>query len=258
MLRDVTHPNNESSTAMMPEARQATTVRSGISLLDRCATLFVATSIVLLASSTAYGQGLMQCGKLDNAYGPFDYTNQQHFSERLPVVENAHFTPEVETFVGHDKCGGNGCMVANDIDYTLRAFPNHHRALLAMSRYHLRGLDETKRPMRYTPECYFDRALRFKSTDSTVHMIYGYYLSKSGKPQEALQRYARALELSPDSAEAHYNVGLLYTDRKEYAQAREHAKRAYELGFPLPGLRRKLERAGEWESQESAEPSLKQ
>jgi Flp pilus assembly protein TadD len=112
--------------------------------------------------------------------------------------------------------------------------------------------------MRYTPECYFDRALRFKSTDSTVHMIYGYYLSKSGKPQEALQRYARALELSPDSAEAHYNVGLLYTDRKEYARAREHAKRAYELGFPLPGLRRKLERAGEWESQESAEPSLKQ
>jgi hypothetical protein len=32
----------------------------------------------------------------------------------------------------------------------------------------------------------------------------------------------------------------------DYAGAREHAERAYELGHPLQGLRNRLRRAGHW------------
>lgn len=209
----------------------------------------------LMLPTIAIGQGVSECGSLDNMYGPFDYTNARHVKEQLPVVEGNHFTPEVESFQGHNKCGGNGCAVAGDIDYTLRAFPNHHRALLAMAKYHIQGLDRTMGRMRYTSGCYFNRAMRFNPSDGTVYMIYGYYLSRIGQTDTALEQYKKALTLLNNSAEAHYNIGLLYTDLRDYDNARKHAARAYELGFPLPGLRRKLERVGEWDELYSSEMS---
>jgi tetratricopeptide (TPR) repeat protein len=47
-----------------------------------------------------------------------------------------------------------------------------------------------------------------------------------------------------ESPEIHYFLGLVLVDLKDYERAREHAARAYELGYPLPGLRDKLARAG--------------
>ena len=89
-------------------------------------------------------------------------------------------------------------------------------------------------------------------------MIHGYYLNKIGKSQQALQEYQAAVQMMPESAEAHYNVALLYTDLGDFELARKHAHRAYELGFPLPGLRRKLQRKGQWLDPEPAEPVAKE
>jgi tetratricopeptide (TPR) repeat protein len=186
-----------------------------------------------------------ECGVLDNPMGPFDYTNLNDRTN-LTIVENAHFTREVEALKGHNKCGGNGCQLRADLDYTLRAFPNHHRALLAVVNYNLRRMDDMYGKLARTASCYFERALYFKPEDPTVHMIFGYYLSSVGDSARALEEYQTALELAPHSAEVHYNLGLLYADRGEYPQARDHAVRAYELGYPLPGLRAKLQRAGQW------------
>ena len=41
-------------------------------------------------------------------------------------------------------------------------------------------------------------------------------------------------------------VAFAYADMKEYDKAIEHAKAAYALGHPLPGLRDRLKRAGKW------------
>jgi tetratricopeptide (TPR) repeat protein len=46
------------------------------------------------------------------------------------------------------------------------------------------------------------------------------------------------------SAEINYFLGLVLVDLKDYAAAREYARKAYTLGYPLPGLRDKLARAG--------------
>lgn len=46
------------------------------------------------------------------------------------------------------------------------------------------------------------------------------------------------------SAEINYFLGLVLFDLKDYATAREYARKAYSLGYPLPGLRDKLARAG--------------
>ena len=46
------------------------------------------------------------------------------------------------------------------------------------------------------------------------------------------------------SAEIHYFLGLVFVDRREFELAVDHAAKAYELGYPLPGLRSKLQRLG--------------
>ena len=53
-----------------------------------------------------------------------------------------------------------------------------------------------------------------------------------------------ALKLDQGNANIHYNLGLVYLDLKDYPKAREHAQRAYELGFALTGLRKRLEAGG--------------
>ena len=69
---------------------------------------------------------------------------------------------------------------------------------------------------------------------------------KRGNFDDALLLYDSALKREPHNAEVYYNLGLLYVDLDDFEQARASAEKAYGLGYPLPGLRRKLERLGEW------------
>jgi tetratricopeptide (TPR) repeat protein len=126
-------------------------------------------------------------------------------------------------------------------------FPNHHRALAAMSKLSLR--DKTLKPTgaKYSVECFFDRAIRFKPNDAVVRMIYGNHLLKTGKTDKATEQLKEAVNLDPENATINYNLGLLYMQRKNYEEARNYAKKAYELGFPLPGLKNQLMQAGKWE-----------
>jgi hypothetical protein len=59
------------------------------------------------------------------------------------------------------------------------------------------------------------------------------------------------LSLDPQSAEANYNLGLLYAEQQDYAPAMKHAAAAYGAGYPLMGLRRKLEKVGAWRESQS-------
>jgi tetratricopeptide (TPR) repeat protein len=99
----------------------------------------------------------------------------------------------------------------------------------------------------YTVECYFDRALRFKPDDPTVLMLHGIFLNQQGKLDDAIAQVERANELQPKDANINYNLGLLYFDKKNFAKSKEHANTAYELGFPLQGLKNKLIKVGQWE-----------
>jgi tetratricopeptide (TPR) repeat protein len=183
------------------------------------------------------------CGDLKNAFGPFDYTNPAHRGEQLYLVESAHFTPEVEGLIK----GNTSNFPGGDIDYTLRAFPNHHRALQSMMLLSQREKKAMPAGAKYTVECYFDRALRFKPDDPTVIMLHGMFLNTQGKLNDAIAEVEKANELQPNDANINYNLGLLYFDKKNFQKAKQHAKVAYDLGFPLPGLKNKLTKAGQWE-----------
>ncbi|WP_405242479.1 tetratricopeptide repeat protein [Lentisalinibacter salinarum] len=185
---------------------------------------------------------LSECGELNNAYGPFDYTNAEHRREKLPIVERFHFNDEVFR-LERGLTSGNP---TGDIAYTLHAFPNHHRALDAMARLHRKHQTEKLPGARYSLACYFDRARRMAPHDATIPMLQGIHFFKTGRMDQAEISFQVALDLAPNSAEIHYNLGLLYIREGNFEYAREHAVRAYELGFPLPGLRRKLIDADQW------------
>ncbi|MCG5512089.1 tetratricopeptide repeat protein [Ectothiorhodospira shaposhnikovii] len=197
-----------------------------------------------IVNANQFVGGELECGSLKNPDGPNDY-RRADFSKGIPQGDN-HFTPEIERLER-----GRTSILLGDIDYTLRSWPNHHRALWAVSRYErlnngrLPNADQL-RGWRRSADCYFDRAMRFTPDDGTVRMLYGMHLHLSGHPRRALPHFEKAAELGEDSAEFHYNFGLLLFDLRDYRAAREQAEKAYSLGHPLPGLRNRLQRAGHW------------
>jgi len=174
-------------------------------------------------------------------YGPFDYLERANLNHHLYIVEVAHFTREVEKLIGTKR------GVGADLSYTLQAWPNHHRALASLAKFAIREKTVGPLPgMKYPVECYFDRAIRWQLKDSTVRSIYGSYLSKVGRVKDAIEQLEIAIRLQSNNATAHYNLGLLYFDSANYDKAFFHANKAYELNFPLSGLRNKLIKAGKW------------
>jgi hypothetical protein len=188
------------------------------------------------------------------AYGPCsptcDYTDPADVRDRLPVVENYHFNADVESL----RAGMSSDYVAHDLQYTLNSFPNHHRALHAMARLWRRYLPKGQTPPGAapgeSPKYWFERAIRRAPHDGIVRCIYGLHLYKTGKVNQALELCKQGLLLTPDSAEVHYSLGLFYFVQNDYKLANEHASRAYELGYPLPGLKNKLMAVGAWDRTE--------
>ena len=212
--------------------------------------------IVLLALSfadTATAQVVPGCGSLENNYGPFDYRDPVAKAKHLRIVEEYHFTPDVERLIR-----GNTSSLISDLDYTLRAWPNHYRALESLKRYALSGGRMTIRPA----ECYFKRAVAFRPDDSGAHIIYGNYLLQCAKLKNDLLRrrlqcagftdpgymdtrvlkaareqYETSLRLAPTSAEVNYDAGLFYLELHELDMAKRLAAVAYSAGYPLMGLK---------------------
>lgn len=194
--------------------------------------------LTILLTGELYALLPPDCGSLKNAYGPFDYTNPLHYQKNLPIVEKHHFTPNVQNLVK----GQEGSIVS-DLDYTLRAFPNHHLALYALIRYEYSS--HHGKPLKRI-ECYFQRAITFQPHDATSWMLYGLYLHRKGQYKEALEKYRHSLSLNPQNAQTHYNLGLLYFKIEDYTLSLKHAKKAYALGYKMQGLKRKLKKENAW------------
>lgn len=207
----------------------------------------VATAVVTLAlhgkaigqaqQPTAASPGL--CGPIENAFGPFDYRTVDRQSKHL--VESAHFTPQVETL----RSAATG-RLGGDIDYTLRAMPNHPRALMAMVRLSERLKKSQPPGAQYPAECYFDRAVRFTPDDAMVRVLYGNYLAQRSRAAEARQHLAAAEANADGDAQVIYNLGLAYFELKDYDKAAGFAKKAQEMGIQFTGLQQRLQRVGKW------------
>lgn len=182
------------------------------------------------------------CGTLANAFGPFDYRTADDALRHK--VEDFHFTPKVERLVE-----GQSGTIPSDLDYTLRVFPNHPRALLALVNYAVREKKTRFAGNRHSVECWFQRAFTFQPEDGMPHAVYGYYLSRQQKHKEAAAELEKAVSLGLDTGNVNYNLGLAYFEIGAFDLAVKHAQRAYSLGFQLPGLKKKLIKSGHWPNQ---------
>lgn len=200
-------------------------------------------SAALLACALSTGAhavtNLYACGDLSNAFGPFDY--RVVAPNNREVVETHHFTPQVETLRS-----GQSSYLGGDIDYTLRAMPNHPRALLSMVRLGQKEKTDRTQGSHFSVECYLDRAIRFAPDDPMPRLIYAMYLRPLKRTAEMRQQLDEAIRLrgEPTSSDLDYNAGLLYFELGDYDKAAAAAKRAYALGAPFPALKNKLKSVG--------------
>ncbi|NMG63879.1 tetratricopeptide repeat protein [Azoarcus indigens] len=201
----------------------------------------------LLASGSALALG-SECGDpFHNATGPFDYRYPE--GKMLGMVEHRHYTEDIRQL----RRGTTGAL-AGDLAYTLRVFPNHYRALQTMSEWSFKTRSKKPEGQPYVVECWFERGLHYAPDDPMVKLVYGIHLIKAGRPQDAVKQLEAAIAEDPNNASSYYNLGLAYADLKDYEKALPNAQRAYELGFPLPGLRQRLVKAGVWREPEPKAP----
>lgn len=185
------------------------------------------------------------CNGGRQGYGPYDYTIPSQRAN-IPIVERHHFTHEVKNLIS-----GESGTITGDLDYTLRAAPNHHEALLTIIRYQINlnkklANKNTNRPLVTPVECYFQRAINFSPKDAAAVSLYAYYLKKINLLNKSAEIYEKALTINPESAKIEYSYSLLLIDLKQYKKAVIHAKKAYELGNPPLGLKKKLKKLGKW------------
>ena len=203
-----------------------------------CRALTLGVALMVSASTRAQTS---TCGDIANAYGPYDYRTDR---DKLQIVETFHFTPEVEALIR-----GRSGYLGGDLDYTLRAFPNHHRALIAVMNYGRKMKTTQPEGLPRQVECYFERAIRFRPDDEVARMLYAKFLAGVNRISEA----ARELEIVSAAAAAagngftQYNVGLLYFELGQFDRALKQAHLAASLGFSGTALRDELSRAGRWQ-----------
>jgi len=202
----------------------------------RCATVIAACFF----AATASAENFVDCGNpFESAYGPYDYRTATHEQKRL--VEFYHFNAGVESLQS-----GSAGVLGSDISYTLRAFPNHPRALMSMIRLGQREQNPKPKGAEYPVACWIERAVLFRPDDMAIRQIHGIYASMQRQYDQAIADFAAVLEAQPDNANAHYNLGLAHFEKGNYDVALAEAKSAASLGFPLQGLKEKLKAKGKW------------
>ena len=163
------------------------------------------------------------------------YLTSSHPTGRLSSVESFHLKPAID-LLAQDKLE----YAYDELVFILLWFPNHPKALDLMTQVATRA----KQPQ--VAEKHFRDAFELYPDRKQTHMLYGNFLSKSGQREKAIESYKRAIELDPNYAEGHYNLGLAYYHQKKYDLANTHAQTAYSYGYPLPGLERLLKEKKAW------------
>jgi tetratricopeptide (TPR) repeat protein len=180
-------------------------------------------------------EGLPCTGSGTANFGPFDYRTDKN---RLPIVENYHFTPEMEQLRFRRLQDSMG-----NVRYTITKFPNHHRALYTAVRFSLMDA-ETKLKRKHPAECFLQRAIAFRRNDAVPYQLFGLYLHRLDQTEKAMEYYRKAEELSPQDPMLQYNIALVLLDQNKPEEAAKYAGMAYGAGVTLPGLKKRLQAAG--------------
>ena len=195
------------------------------------------------------------CTGSAQGFGPYDYfdindeSDAKYVEGRYWEIDKIHTDQAVPILSKRGRITQGDLQYAgNQLDYTLRAIPNDPKALKLMVDYdRMRRSNPTLVSPIPLPECYFQRALEFRADQEHISLIFGVYLHQIKQYTTAIAQFKRAIALNDKATEAYYNLALSLIASGDIKGAVPYAKKAYELGFPLPGLREKLRRKGVWD-----------
>jgi tetratricopeptide (TPR) repeat protein len=102
-----------------------------------------------------------------------------------------------------------------------------------------RGLKKPEKALEY-----LQKAIAEQPSYAPAYSVMSMVLRDAGNLEGARDVLVRGNEATRgESAEIHYLLGLTYLDLNDVPAARRHADEAYRRGYPLPGLRDRLQRA---------------
>ena len=174
--------------------------------------------------------------------------NLDYYAPRAEGNESQLFN----NVIGHHLAPGREQMQRGEyvgalahFEFILRYYPNHPQTLAYLSELCLKW----KSPIcDGAADMWFPKAIAINPGAAQSYVVQALHLHRKNKLDDAVKSYQRAVELAPNSINAHYNLGLAYSDLKQYDQANLHAQKSYALGVTLPGLRARLEKVGKWNS----------
>lgn len=183
---------------------------------------------------------LGSCPPAFGQVGNRDYYNPGTSTDEKAIFVNVH---EYHLKPAYDAMSrGNSKSAHENFEFILQGFPNSPQALNGMSEL---CVNKWKSP-KCDADSWFERAVERNPQVAATWTIYGVHLQRKGMLRDAIGKFDHALELKPNDMNAHYNIGLVYFDLKDYDKANLHAQMSYYLGAPLPGLRNKLMRVDRW------------
>ena len=187
-------------------------------------------------------------------FGPWDFfeidepSDANYQAGRWWEAKNVHGRPGIAA-LQHDPFDEISYgRAAHEFDYLLRAYPNHPQILHAVIELEFRRRNAPVRLLaaETPPECYLLRAISFRPNQAHIYQLLALYFHRLDRLDEAIAQYEHALKLDPNAAEIHYNLAFAYLENGNNNAALSAAKKAYLLGYPLPGLRRKMQNLGIW------------
>jgi tetratricopeptide (TPR) repeat protein len=100
---------------------------------------------------------------------------------------------------------------------------------------------------------YLQKSIEAHPHDSQSYVAMALFHRKANRLKDAREILMKGDEATQGvSAELSYNLGLVLLDMKENELALSYARKAYDLGYPLPGLRNRLVKLGLWTSADIA------
>lgn len=169
--------------------------------------------------------------------GPEVWYSLHHYCAGLILAKRARMEPD------KDKRAYELRGVLSEYTFTLMRVPESHpiHAEIAARMGIIYGeLGDDEAAMQH-----FDLAIKSCPACPVGYLQKSVFFRAQGDLPDARQILEQGNKaLDGASAEIHYFLGLVLLGMKEYAVAQEHARMAYEKGYPLPGLRDKLAAAG--------------
>jgi Tfp pilus assembly protein PilF len=150
-----------------------------------------------------------------------DYFTADHSPRSyLTILEGAH----VATLPGWIS-KGDLINAVLDIEYTLRAFPNHPRALQFAAL-----VSQMNHKHAWAIKC-FETAISSYPHYALTYAQFGLFLVSINDVDAGLEQLKKAVEIEPEFAAGYAGLAHAYTKKGDIEQARKAAKKARELGY---------------------------